>query len=959
MKTIKKTTNNTKFYCLIAAVTSPIWGTSLSSAQNADDDVEVIEVKGSYRKNLQDALALKRDADSIIDGISAESMGSFPDLNLGESLQRITGVQINRSNSNPNTSPRDASINLRGLPDDFSRTLINGLPFADPVDDGGTSFGVFQSDLFSGLEVIKSPTANMPDGGLSGIINLKTAQPLDRQDDSMVVSLKGIYEQLTESTSPALSFSANKHFLDDKLGISLSLVTSKENYRRDTSLVTRYSELPDGNGGTVTMADGGKVFYPGQMRQIVSSYDGDNLGISTALQYKINDETETNLSILFANREIERPFDIWVVSDQGGITEVEALSEPIFAGNNASGKPEYVVTNVQLTNIDTTQGPRPGSMEDHMLNVNWDWKWSKDAWKINGAIAHSEGKNITRTIQYDYRYGGENGLLANLSSGGSNWQNFGINVTNSQNSAFTDISALENTIGDYSINPPHLLEAAASIGGYNRLVIADTDSQIDTDMDVLNLQIVKFVDAGALSSIEFGAQYSAGTEESRRQRHTVLGIQNLSTNVINNELITDVHFLNGAEFMGGGLATLNNWTSLNGALIEERLQPVEVPEGYELGTAGWVVNPYDGAVRNGNYTADTDVLSVFTKLNFDGEVAGFPYRANLGVRYVDTQIDLLSIRDNQGSIEQITTQNNYDNILPSGNITVNLSDDLILRAAYSETIVRPLNRDNSPAQTVSVSTDSTDPNPIKASLGNNNLQPYNANSYDISLEWYNRPGGAFTVALFQKDIEGFISSVKLCPADGAGLPYGELTGSAVTDSSGVFDCFTSTGEGIIVTQQRNSSDTIKVTGAEFSIQQNLDFLPGFWSGFGGLFNYTLINISGKINGNDAALTGVSEKNYNAVAFYETDGFSVRVAYNWRDQYKLAEGGTFSGAARSVDARGQFDASTSYNINENLLVSFEAFNLTQEPLTEFEGNRNRPRRTDYDGRTFIVGMRYTF
>ena len=932
--------------------------TSAQEATVDDDEIETIEVRGAYSRNLQDALQNKRNSDSIVDGISANTMGTFPDLNLGESLQRITGVQINRSNSNPNNSPRDASINLRGLPDDFSRTLINGLPFADPVDEGGTSFGVFQSDLFSGLEVMKSPTASTPAGGLSGVINLKTSKPLDLEDGSTTVGVKGAYESLTESTNPSGFFSTTQHINED-FGFTVSAVASQDNYRRDTTVVTRYSQLNDAEGNAVTMPDGGNIYYPGQTRQIVSSYDGDSLGLSTALQYKVSDTLETQLSVLYSRRDMNRPFDLWVVSDQGSTTGVEMLSDPVFAGNNASGQPEYVVTDVRLTNIDTTQGPRPGSMKDEVLNINWAWNWMLDNWNIDAAIAHSRGKNETDTIQYDYRYGGENGLIADIHTGGADWKGFSMGVTNGAGASFADVSDLGNVLGDYVASPPHTLEAPAAIGGYNRIIIADTDSNIETDMNVLSINAKRYLDFGAINGLEIGALYTDGSEESNRQRHTVLGIDNLSAEYINNGIVNDVHFLGGASFMGGELSTLNNWTSIDPAVLESRLQPVTVPDGYALGTKGWVINPFDWAVLDGNYRADTKSTDAYAKLLYDGVFSGFEFRGNIGVRYVDYSTDIQALRNNNGAIEQIESTSDYDDLLPSANIAINLQEDLILRLAYSKTIVRPLNRDNSPSQTISVSTDTTNPNPISASLGNTELDPYSANSYDLSLEWYNRPGGAFTVALFKKEIDGFIASVNLCPADGAGLPYSSLTGTGVRDSEGVFDCYTPDGTGIVVSQRQNTADTIDVTGAEFSVQQNLDFLDGFWSGFGGLFNFTYIDVSGEINGTDAVLAGVSERNYNAVVYYEAENYAIRFAYNWRDEYQMAAGGTFSGAARSVDARGQLDASASYNLTENAVLTFEAFNLTEEPLVEFEGNMNRPRRTDFDGRTFIVGARYAF
>ena len=951
--------------CGAALFSRPV---SAAAATPAEEDtsgdvveLEAFEVEAGYRQSLQQALVNKRKSDSIVDGISAEGIGVFPDLNLGESLQRVTGVQINRSNSNPNNSPRDASINLRGLPNDFSRTVINGLPFADPVDDGGTSFGVLQADLFSGLDVIKAPTAGMSEGGLSGIINLKTAKPLDLVDGGMVLTVKGVYEELTEDLFPVVSFFASKHFKDHKLGVSFAAIYSEESYRRDTTLVTRYSQLNNAAGQPVTMPDGGRVFYPGQMRQIVSSYDGDVLGINSAVQYEISDQLETTVSLLYSTRELDRPFDLWVVSDQGATTAVTPRSDPVFAGNNASGQPEYVVRDVSLTNIDTTQGPRPGRMDDEILNVHWETEWNNDVWRVTGAAAYSEGTNITETIQYDYRYGGANGLIANVSTGGGDWKGFSLDVTDAANRAFAGVSSLQNTVGNYVAAPPHTLEAQSAIGGYNRLIIADTDSSIDTDMIVFDLEAEREIELPVISSVAFGVRYSSGTEDSFRQRHTIYGIDSskFATEFINNDLVTDVHYLDGDSFMGGNASTLNNWLSLDGALIENRLQPVTPPQGLPLGSAGWVSNPFDGGVRNGIYTAETDVISAYGQVNLESKIGNKPVRGNIGLRFVDTEIDLQSIRDNQGVIETVETSNGYDHLLPSANVAVELTDDLVVRAAYAETFVRPLNRDNSPSESISVSLDQSDPNPIKATLGNTALEPYEAKSYDVSLEWYNRAGSAVTLAWFHKEIEGFITNVDFCPPDGAGLPFGPLTGTGVRDSAGVFDCFTSDGTGIIVSQQQNSADTVDVEGVELSVQQNLDFLPGFWSHFGGVFNYSIIDVSGEINGVPVRLGGVSETNYNLIVFYEDKSFSVRFAYNWRDEYELGEGGTFSGAARSVKERGQLDASVSWNVTDKLTLSLEAFNLTQEPLEEFEGNSNRPRRTDYDGSTFILGARYVF
>jgi TonB-dependent receptor len=151
-----------------------------------------------------------------------------------------------------------------------------------------------------------------------------------------------------------------------------------------------------------------------------------------------------------------------------------------------------------------------------------------------------------------------------------------------------------------------------------------------------------------------------------------------------------------------------------------------------------------------------------------------------------------------------------------------------------------------------------------------------------------------------------------------------------------------------------------VTGFEFNIQQNLDFLPGFWKNFGGAFNYSYTKIDGKDTaGNKITLPSVSKNNLNVIGYYEADKFGVRLVYNWRDKYDLAAGNSFVGDARTVKARSQLDASASYKITEDLTLSVDAFNLTDATRSEYENDPMLPRRIDYDGRTYQVTLRAKF
>src|SRR5690606_17247917 len=253
-------------------------------------------------------------------------------------------------------------------------------------------------------------------------------------------------------------------------------------------------------------------------------------------------------------------------------------------------------------------------------------------------------------------------------------------------------------------------------------------------------------------------------------------------------------------------------------------------------------------------------------------------------------------------------------------------------------------------------------------LGNPNLKPYDADSFDISLEWYNRPDSIISLAGFQKEITGLIATIsdptQLCPADGGSLGLGRLringdrcetVDQSYDDGGGVVQPYVVAASGFT-----NQPNPITVRGVEFNLQQNLDFLPGIWSNLGGGFNYAYTTISGKtLTGTDATLPGVSKHNLNLIGYYETDTYGLRLVYNWRNAYDLASTASFTGAARQVRARGQLDLSASYNVNDAITLSLDAYDLTTSMRVEYAKQLTLPREVDYDGRTYAFPLRTTF
>jgi TonB-dependent receptor len=234
------------------------------------------------------------------------------------------------------------------------------------------------------------------------------------------------------------------------------------------------------------------------------------------------------------------------------------------------------------------------------------------------------------------------------------------------------------------------------------------------------------------------------------------------------------------------------------------------------------------------------------------------------------------------------------------------------------------------------------------------------------MEWYNRPGGLVALTVFQKRLHNFVQQVSgakaLCPADGGTLGLGPLSlqgdlcyTSAGADASGDLQTVSLTG-------YINSSTPYTLRGAEFNVQQNLDFLSGFWSHFGGAFNYAYTTVDGVgPTGAKVSLPGISKHNFNVIGYYETDRLGVRLTYNYRTDYDVPDAAIFGfgGAARRVMARGQLDGSASFNIREGASISISAFNITNAVRQEYQGVEDMARRQDYDGRTYRVALNMKF
>ena len=996
-----------------------------AAAPQAEEQTVDIVVTG-FRQSYIDALNTKRSSPQITDSISSDGLGRFPDLNVGEAVQRIPGIQINRE-----ADARNATISLRGLPGTFARTTMNGIGFADPVLNGSTPLGAFNSDIFTSITVIKSPSAADLAGGLSGNIDLRIAPALSRRDGGYVKASYE-YDDLADLGSPQASVGYNFHVSDD-FALFGVLAYKDEKFRRDSITVNswgnRLGAIQLGNqaaAGSNPVYDSliaqypGGVYYPSQTRQLVRNNLGSLWTGAGGFEWQASDTFKLGATGFYTERKLDESLNHLLYIDAGpgtntntGLNATSAVAHITSIGtpyvvDTPTGERAYI-SEFSAENINTFDSLRsePGTQGTWAIMPRADFE--NDTWRASLQGTVSRAKVVSNQIELDivqnpYRNlgsAGLNGITTSVFTGGDDLSDFGVTLNTPR---------VEHVpVGGYPLPPTanaatqsgaQMPGAPAGTAG-DRFGATGTNGESRNILDAGQFDIERLFDENSfLSGIQAGVGYEHRKYTSSGSRNTALGA---NTSAITPALSVQNPY--ASEFFGGnapGFTT--NWRNLN---IEETLAmitPVNVdprsvtnpnglPDqftgGAETGVFltpyGLVNNYWDVNYYNNNFSNQNDVISGYVMAKLDFELAGIRIRGNGGVRYEHTKNEVvaldcvncataLSTRPlpiNHSTITRDYDQT-YDNWLPSAMLSADLTEQLVLRVAYYQTYVRPQPRDTAPITSVQVPQDLVPPvDPVYTiAIGATDLKPYTSESYDMSLEWYNRPGGLFAVAAYQKNVDDYIGPITdqntLCPANGIinGVDYGLGTLSIV--GTNCFSSNTFIGAGgapvnarVTVSGQTNQSP-IRVRGLELSVQQNFDFLPGFLSHLGGAANYSRVSIKGNdAAGNAITLPSVSKNNLNLIGYYETKRFGVRVVYNRRGIYDLAAGNSFVGDARQVKERSQVDASASVNITDNISFSVDAFNLTDAMRAEFENDPSLPRRLDYDGRTYQATLRASF
>ena len=957
-------------------------------AQNSDDVIEEVVVMG-IRSSLASSMGMKRDAQGVSDGIVAEDIGKFPDTNLAESLQRITGVSIDRT-----AIGEGSKVTVRGVGPDFNLVTLNGrqMPgsnLEDTIASNSRSydFANLASESVSAVEVYKTSQARLPTGGIGAVVDIRTGRPLDMPDTVFSIGAKAVTDssvQNGDDWTPELSGIFSKKFADGKFGVAVT--GSYQDRNLGYNQVGASSGFLSYTGSDVNW---GTIPMPGDPNfdLITNRPDTDDVySVPQNMLYSFNDiqreRTNGQLTLQFAPTDrITATLD-YTYSELEVQTQRAELSAWFNYANNA---PQSY-----------TDGPLAGPVVYSEDFLNGD---------VGNGAAQFGTKNENESIGFNIEW------------------------------ALTDRLGLEfdahnSTAESGSASPYGTNSTVGVVGFYRGLTTVD----LSQDLPILGLGLTNGQTGLNPSLAEVsGSSFRNGLTKSEISQYHLSGdfefndsfsldFGVMSTNVENRTAfstvqnndwgagITEPDDFDDSSFWVDPKTPASYFSNVSGSsnplffdqLLrwdwESVLSDAEAAFGAPLFAAS------DDFTTDRRTTEET--VSAYVQFNAHFEIGDRAANLAAGLRYEKTDVtssalvpiptgviwsgaNEFDIPLGEGQFTEL--KGDYDYVLPSIDFNVELTDSVIMRLGYSQTIGRPGWADIQGGRSIDALARQ---NGGTGNEGNPALSPLESTNIDVSFEWYYGDTNYISVAYFTKDIDNYLTRefVTDTPFD-LPTPWGGARWQEAADATGSSDA------GLIrdyIFQNYGDTPEVNVTGTdvngllvgtiagivgqdpemEFTINRpangGSESIDGWEiaiqhmfgdTGFGLNANYTDVSSSSSYDNFDLGpqfvLTGISDS-ANFVGFWENDRWSVRAAYNWRDEYLNAtSGGNNYQNPYYVEAYGQWDANISFLATDNLSITLEGINITDEYTRVHGRNENVAFFTTNTGPRYMIGARYKF
>lgn len=932
---------------------------SAPDATTQDDDTIVVT---GIRASLRQSMNIKRNAQGVVDAISAEDIGKFPDTNLAESLQRITGVSIDRS------SGEGSTVTVRGFGPQFNLVLLNGrqMPASSLGDccsapaSRSFDFANLAAEGVAAVEVYKSGRATLPTGGIGSVINIRTPRPLERPGFQGSVSVKGVLDHTFEDTkiTPELSGIISNTFADNRVGI---LVTGSYS-RRKASLAQFNAGWREGYLGN----ENNWGSLPVDSNDWRGNFD------QTENRPGPNDiyQVTQNAGYDFTNIDRKR-INGQAVLQVKPVDSLSAVLDYTFSQNTLHARTSSI--GVWFNHADTssswTDGPVAGpNFYSEEFGPITPTNGGKDL-AITGAVAAN--RNINHSFGGNLAWDGPGGLRLVLDAHHSTAESKPTSPYGSNIAVGSAIFGVREQRVDFTSDMPVIsvdMHPGSEIDPANIRPAGNAfrNAYMKDRIDEASLRGSYDFDASFIKTLDFGA-----TLTDNKVRSAFGNIQNDSWGgtLSAGQTPDDLYELTGLPGRLEGMSGSNDDSI--------------IPEYFDVDTVGLIGLLQDQlGICNASVGGPGTCLAPYTTDRRIREKTVAPYaqsthqfdfgnvRSNLrlGLRYEKTKITSSAlvpvptgtvwVADNEITLtgaagsEFTTLKGDYDNWLPAVDLDVAPISDVKLRASYSHTITRPDYASMQGGITVN--------QPLRpgggstAGSGNPGLLPYKSKNIDLSAEWYYGPASYVSAGFFHKTVTNFIANTTTQgplfdlpnPAQGVAVQAARAALGGNPGFAAILAYLAANNPGVVqfnaqnvpvgiigqagdpdvvftITQPGNTDRVAKLHGWEFAVQHS------FWdTGFGAILNYTIVKSDSDYDNTlrytetQFAVSGVSDS-ANAVLYYDKNGIQARVAYNWRDGFLAGYG--FD--PFYVEPYGQWDASASYEFRKGLTAFVEGINIT--------------------------------
>ncbi|MEL6950017.1 MAG: TonB-dependent receptor [Pseudomonadota bacterium] len=986
-------------------------------SEESGGEIEEIVVTG-IRQTVQSTIDIKRSSVQIVDGLSSDQIGDIPALSVGDALETITGATSHQENGGA------TELSIRGLGPFLGTTVINGREATNGGGNRAVNFSIFPSEMFNKIAIHKSQSAEYIEGAVSGQVHLDTKKPLVFGKRFLQLDAKAAHSPDESNITGGQDFGsrATLAYIDQfdfdsgsRLGVSLGVQVRDESNpeqeytttsgagRLEACELTSFStnalptdttgrcddgisdvsndavqDLIDSNPNYDSVDDIPFAYIPRDHRYRQNTTSDEREALFGVLQFQPNDRMDITFDYQYSERDQrELRKDLQWGSTQEDLTAL-----------NSNPNTGVVFSSISETTIQsfTTDFQRLEEYEGYGLNFDFSLT---DSLTLNVDYAVSE---TTRTeTDIELRLGATDNNLV-----GGNRDDFTVQLDTNRGTGGAAIATILDDGGNgFEVTDPSYFNARDRARIRARQIIRNNT------LDALRADLTWTPESGQIRAVKGGVRFSSLEYLELGGLRNAPGLslfedEDLTTpnggadNTVTDAVLANVLACAERSFPESGF--LSNVR--DGDLITNASSGSSVSAfatfNFECAANAWLANygglsgiQFQNGINSGTEDVTEDTLAFYLQADFDSNWGDIPVRGNFGVRVVDTEIKSVGYRgpitveeiDGVGFVvtegdpgalgfETDTQKNSYQEILPSMTVVADLTDNLILRTGVFRGMSRPdpnaygngrAVQDNDVGNAYSSLSEAV--NGISAT-GNPQLDPILSNNFDLGLEWYPNESTVIAGLAYWKEFNGAFETV-------AQLETFNLDGNQV--------------QGFVETTQI-SNDKSTISGFEVTVIHSFDYLPGFWSGFGGKFSYNYANSDFDFedqNGGDgigvsidettgvvtetplvgiippANLFGLSEHVTSTQLYWSNNRWYVQAIYNTRSDYFQQFTRDVAGRVRYTQANKRLDLRLRYKWTDNIRFSVEAKNiLDEERLDSRAVDGNTLQALSYGPRLFL-------